>query len=364
MGDGEEYSGGEGADGVVVPGEGFEEKLLWLRDNAKSGGGYIIELNEDLEIYQTVLSFMHRIDITITMRGVGENRTIALLYMGNLFYVTAGVTLVLENNVTLAGYGENIYPLVYIEPGGAFTMNSGSAVTRNISSVTGAVYVDGGTFTMNGGAVRGNSGGNIRASAVTVAGGTFTMNGGTISGNAAPSGGTVTMLGGTFTMNGGAISGNAAKSGGAVMVGRGIFTMNGGTVSGNTASGNGGAVAVGAEGTFTMSGGVISGNKAKAYGGAVYVSNTGNFCMKGGAIRDNTAAYYGWGVFVSGTFTKSGGTISAGTAATTASAANSGLAVYAYSSSGVRKRRESAAGPEVNLSYSGMSGEYSGEWDF
>jgi len=43
---------------------------------------------------------------------------------------------------------------------------------------------------------------------------------------------------------------------------------------------------------------------------------------------------------------------------------NLGLAVYAYSNSGVRKRREATAGPEVALSYSGRNGEWSGEWDF
>jgi len=351
-----------GASAITVPGNGLEEKLAWLWTNARSGGSYIVEVNKDEAIYQTLLYFLNRINITITIRGVGANRTIELLYQGNLFYVFEGVTLVLEDNITLKGYGDNIYPLVYIAPGGVFRMNAGSSITRNISIVTGAVYLDGGTFTMNGGSIHANGGGAICGSAITVTGGIFTMNGGSISGNDASSGGTVTMIGGSFIMNGGVISGNIARCGGAVMVNRGTFTMNGGTISGNTSAINGGAVIIGVDGAFTMSGGRISDNTAKAYGGGVYISITGNFFMNGGILSGNMAAYYGWGVYASGTFTKTGGSIS-GYAGMSVSG-DLGRAVYAYSNSGVRKRRESTAGAEVNLSYSGRNGEWSGEWDF
>jgi hypothetical protein len=366
---------GEGvsADDIIVPGDGLNEKLSWLRANAQSGGGYIIEISRDESVYQILLYFLNRINTTITIRGVDANRTIELLYRGNLFYVFAGVTLILEENITLKGYGENIYPLIYVAPSGVFRMNRGSIITGNISGVTGAVYVDGGNFIMNGGAIRGNSGGSICGSAVTVAGGSFIMNGGTISGNSGAVsgsgvGGTVTMLGGSFVMNGGTIRDNTARGGGAVMVNRGTFAMNGGAIRGNTAAGNGGAVVIGVDGAFTMNGGTISGNSAGVYGGGVSVGVNGNFCMNGGTISNNTAAAYGWGVFVSGTFTKNGGTISgySGDAHNAVAVASSelGLAVYAYSNSGVRKRRETTAGPEVDLSYSGRDGEWSGEWDY
>ena len=358
------------ASGIVVPGSGLEEKLGWLYANARSGGGYIVEINQDESVYQTFLYFLNRINVTVTIQGIGTKRNITLLSRGNLFYVAGGVTLILANNITLKGYDDNIYPLVYIAPGGVFIMNTGSGITGNISGVTGGVYLDGGTFTMNGGAIFANSGGNICGSGVNVTAGTFTMNDGTISGNYAGSGGTVTLIGGNFIMNGGNISGNTARCGGAVMLNRGTFTMNGGTISGNTAAINGGAVTVGVEGAFTMRGGRISDNAAKAYGGAVYVGLTGDFHMNGGTIFGNTAAYYGWGVYVNGTFTKAGGTISGYTGG--AGSANNidmeksgdlGLAVYAYSNSGVRKRRETTAGPEANLFYSGRNGAYSGEWD-
>ena len=73
---------------------------------------------------------------------------------------------------------------VYIE-GGTFTMESGSAVTGgNVSANGGAVYVDSGTFTMNGGSV---AGGHAQyGGAVYVSGGSFTMeSGSSITGSSA-----------------------------------------------------------------------------------------------------------------------------------------------------------------------------------
>jgi hypothetical protein len=90
--------------------------------------------------------------------------------------------------------------------------------------------------------------------------------------------------GGTFTMNGGEISGNSpsAYSGGGVLMTNGTFTMNGGKISHNSSSNNGGGVcAIG--GTFTMNGGEISNNSCYGYGGGVYVSGA-TFTKSGGGI--------------------------------------------------------------------------------
>ena len=85
----------------------------------------------------------------------------------------------------------------------------------------GGVYVYGGTFTMSGGTISGNTGGN-GGGGVYVSSGTFTMNGGEISGN-------------TARMDvAPPISGNTAGEGGGVYVYGGTFIPNGGTVSGNT----------------------------------------------------------------------------------------------------------------------------------
>ena len=203
---------------------------------------------------------------------------------------------------------------------------TGGVITGG-NGLYGGVYADGGTFTMDGGTISGNTA--EYGGGVYVSGGTFTMNGGTIAGNVAEAGGGVYVSGGTFTMNGGTIAGNTAADGGGVCVAwSGTFTMTDGIISGNTAEYGGGVYVSGR--TFTMEGGAISGNTA-ADGGGVYVSG-GTFTMKDGAITNNIASNNnkrgGGGVFVGGTFTMEGGTIS-GNAATN----GSGGGVNVYNSS-------------------------------
>jgi len=345
---------------TVEYGSNLAEKLEWLSVFAQSNTNYIIEVNADESIRgQQSLSYSGKSNITVTLRGVGANRTLSFQYenYGSGFSVGSGVTLVLDNNITLrTERGRFSSRGVYVGGGGTLIMNDGSTIT-GVPLVSyayewgGGVYVGGaGTFTMNGGTIvicriAGDGGGVYVGS-----NGFFTMNGGTISGNTASSsdyirdvrGGGVYVGGGNFTMNGGEISGNTAQYGGGVYVGvtninytthSGTFTMNGGTISGNTAN-SGGGVYVGAyqdsvnfydndqNGTFTMNGGTISGNTANEGGGGVYVVvyrrydgtlYRGTFTMSNGEISGNTAQY-GGGVYVSGTFTMSGGEISGNTA--------------------------------------------------
>ena len=213
-----------------------------------------------------------------------------------LISVGNGATVKVGTNVTCTGG-------VMVQNGGSLTLTQGgridgSNLTSGIKNNSGgAVYVEGGTFTMEssstvtGGNITGNGG------AVYVDSGTFTMNGGTITGGQAQYGGGVYIdTDGTFTMNGNAvIEGNKAtqnnKGGGGVYVNNGTFTMSGGTIGGdnkNTAM-NGGGVYVDANGSFTMDGNaVISNNEVERNGGGVCVFGT--FTMKGSAaIRGNNA---------------------------------------------------------------------------
>lgn len=100
-------------------------------------------------------------------------------------------------------------------------------------------------------------------------GGTFTMTGGSIAGNTAAAGGGVYVdEGGTFTMAGGSINNNKATSGGGggVMVNLGTFTLSGGSITGNATNdetyGSGGGVCL--YGTFYLSGDSIIQNNTKA----------------------------------------------------------------------------------------------------
>jgi len=350
---------------IIAQGNNFADKLAWLQAFVQSNNSYILEIKADENIPSQKLEYTGRNNITITIKGIGANRVISCSSMGAMFIITSGVTLVLDNNITLRGGG------VVVESGGILNMNNGSTITGGNPGVK--VF---GTFNMNGGTISGNSAVEIRymgdpiyeGSGVAVYGGTFNMSGGTISNNYGNgvgvngdsnaggfyntsegvfnmSGGTISgnnnggvhvncrnnigaALKGTFFMNGGTISGN--KNGG-VFIGRdqyhgsakfimnkgtisnnngkgvfgdGNFTMNDGIISGNVANGNGGGVNVG---IFTMTGGTISGNTASGNGGGVSVIN---FIMTGGTISGNTASGNGGGVFVGNTtFTKTGGII-------------------------------------------------------
>jgi hypothetical protein len=383
---------GCGAGGKTVPGHNLAEKLAWLQTNVQSNSDYVLEVKADESIMFQTLSYKDRSNIIITLRGIGSNRTVNLSANGSMFDIRYGVTLVLDDNITLQGRSNNTKALISVDSGGTLKMNTGSTITNNNGR---GVYIGVGVFDMNGGTISGNNG-----SGVTIKAGTFTMNGGTISSNSGS--GVYVDDDGSFTMNDGDISGNNNSG---VIIGRGIFTMNSGTISGNKDDHKGGGVYVNDGGSFTMNGGTISGNTIDGdgfshYGGGVYVEQQGTFTMSGGTISGNTA-YNGGGVYVErGTFTMSGGTISRNTAAYKGGGvamergtsfilnngtitgynsnpndgnvvrskdgnvlSNSGHAVCIYNSykGTTINRKETTAGSKDNLSYN--NGKFSGAWD-
>jgi len=158
----------------------------------------------------------------------------------------------------------------------------------------------------------------------------------------------------TFIMNSGRISGNS--EGGVIMLSRpGHFIMNGGTISGNTNSLGGG---VWGSCDFTMNGGTISGNKAissdpdsSSGGGGVRINN-GNFIKTGGIIYGND------GSANANVAMRTNGTL----------LTNHGHAIHvSRNSNSPSKRKETTAGPDVNLSFiisaDGETAAYSGAWD-
>jgi fibronectin type 3 domain-containing protein len=331
--------------------------LAWIKTNAVNNTSYTIRLNEDVSFAPYVLdssAVNNKSGITIILKGNGAERKITLNANGSLFTVNTGVTLTLDDKVTLVGRSANTDSLVKVYPGGKLVMNDGAKISGNRRNYT----HDSSTY-----------GGGVRIEGV------FTMNGGVISGNTAWDGGGVYVTSSdTFTMNGGVISDNAATTGGGVYIHSGTFTMNGGEISGNTVSttsfvsSDGGGVYI-LSGTFTMNGGKISGNAASSTGsngGGVYIYN-GIFTMSGGEISGNaasSASSNGGGVSVSsiGTFTKSPGGIIYGSNASatlknTASSDSRGHAVYVsamYVSNA--KKRNTTAGVAVTLDSSTAEG--------
>ena len=140
--------------------------------------------------------------------------------------------------------------------GRRISVGSGASFTLCDCS-TGGVLTGGSDSARNGGGV------------YVAGGGTFTMTGGSIAGNTAAAGGGVYVdEGGTFTMAGGSINNNKATSGGGggVMVNLGTFTLSGGSTTGNATNdetyGSGGGVCL--YGTFYLSGDSIIQNNTKA----------------------------------------------------------------------------------------------------
>jgi len=172
---------------TLVPGDNVADKMAWLRAFAQTGGNYIIEVRANETISdEIILSSGGKSNITITLRGIGANRTLNTRYDG-MFTVGSGVTLVLDNNITLTG-GSSSH-MVNVD-GGALIMNNGTVITGAedlallFGKTGGGVKVKSGSFTMNGGTISGNKVGAVgKGGGVGLSGGTFTMNGGTISGN-------------------------------------------------------------------------------------------------------------------------------------------------------------------------------------
>ena len=290
---------------------------------------------------------------TLTVKGMRADASIKNT-SGRVFKITGG-SLTLGENITLTGTVTNDNGGAVYVNGGTFTMKNGSKIIGSSAQNGGGVYVNGGKFEMTGTAtLQGNKATTHGGGVHIFSDGTFTMNGGTIGGTAANTatyGGGVFVSGGKFNMNGGTISENTVtESGGGVFVQGGTFNMKGSAViQGNEATSTnshacGGGVYVNG-GEFTMSGeATIQGNNASttdtnraAGGGGVYV-NGGTFTLTGTAkIQGNTTTGTnsltkpsgGGGVFViaGGTFTMSGGTIG-GTEANSANEADLGGGVY------------------------------------
>jgi len=321
---------------VNVEGASLVEKLQWIQANAANNTEYRIHLNRNESIIPQTFSFPRARNVTVRIRGDGGERVISLPGSGTLFTVDAGVTLILDDGVTLQGRDRNNASLVVINGRGTLVMNDGVRIIGNSTN-------------SRGGGVRVNEHGN------------FTMNGGEIFGNTSPWGGGVNIdTSGGFTMSGGVIHGNTVSSGNGFSGGGGVyvegnFTMTGGEITNNVAALSrgigGGGVLVAGRGTFNMSGGEIYGNSTTLSGGGVGVflsgiGSTATFTMSGGEISGNTSRRGGGGVFAGALggmanvafFTKTSGSISGN------SAGGNGQAVLAG-----RNFRNSTAGPVVRL---------------
>ena len=124
-------------------------------------------------------------------------------------------------------------------------------------------------------------------------------------------GGAVYVSGGTFTMNNSSIiKCSANENGGAVYVtDKGTFNMNGGSIAECFATSSGGGVCMDNGSSFTMFGGKIDGCHSNFEGGGVYVAGENNLCTF--EMLDSTiigcSAENGGGICLYGKLTMKGG---------------------------------------------------------
>jgi hypothetical protein len=221
------------------------KSFAWIKANSAEQDKYLIVLNEDIEVTtgfgigagptgSATGEQQKHSNLTITLKGLGEVRTITKKNGGALFTVYGWSSfgdvphLILDENITLSGYDNNTAALVVVGNSvtnkGKLTMRDGSRITGNIGSIS-------------------NGGGGV----TVAAGGIFTMNGGSIDGN-----------------NNKRTSGTAA---GAVLVANNAeFKMIGGVIAKNSVSitSSIGAVVLGNTASFEKTGGIIYGAETAA----------------------------------------------------------------------------------------------------
>ena len=316
--------------GLKIPGDNLAEKLSWIKSNAMDGITYeiVLDNNDSLNgIVNTNSNSGNILDydgklVKIVLKS-GSQRTVSLSTNGHLFWVGAGVTLVLDSNIKLQGINNNNTSLVFLHSG-VLEMKNGTEITGNNGQYGGGVGAYGGIFIMSGGIIYNNTS-SENGGGVDINNGSFTMTDGIISGNTAKGhgGGGVVMNGGsTFIMTGGTISGNTSKDiGGGIVLWGSSLTMSGGTITNNNAPNDrGGGIQVGSGSTFIMEGSAkINNNSSKGSAGVCvqeewYDSNNkitipaGIFIMRGDSeISDNIATEYGGGgIGVGGKLTMQG----------------------------------------------------------
>ena len=225
--------------------------------------------------------------------------------------ITGESTVTLEDGAVIqniqrrdesAGAASATGAALLIETDAEAIMKDGSLI-QNVENEMSAVYIGqraNGTFTMEGGTIRGcqgnrGSAGREGASAVTVRSGTFTMgadaticNNKSIGTNTGTNivGGTVLIVQATAQINGTIRDNSAAKMGGGVIALEANSVTIGGTITNNTAPQGGGVYVRSC--TITLDGATITGNTATNAGGGVYLHNSATVQLTGEtSVTDN-----------------------------------------------------------------------------
>ena len=292
----------------------------------------------------------------------GTNGGLMRTFADGTLHIGGALTIRLSAPVTARMAGlMDIYGNVIMHDGTLEGLNVADSASSDLVTY-GAVVVNGGTFTMQGGRIIGGGAKNGAAvyvnnasaaaiiegdayiegtgsgdnSEIYINKGSATIRGNAyIKGNAAISGSAIFNSAGTLTVGGGTVCGGIAENGGAIYLDTSAkFTMTGGTVNGcnitndTTTVVKGGAVYTKATGAnaLTLTGGTINGGivaraanteqgitALNGLGGAIYIES-GTVTLAGTAVTGGTA-YQGGSIYMAdGTLNVSGSTVSGGNA--------------------------------------------------
>ncbi|MDR1249971.1 MAG: InlB B-repeat-containing protein [Treponema sp.] len=290
----------------IVEGASLGAKFSWLQTNAASNTRYIIEVNANESISPQTLSWNGKNNIHITIRGVEDVKTISLNANGSMFTISTGVTLVLENNITLQGVYGNNSSLIRVNIAGKFEMNGNTKITGNTNSSSsaagGGVNVTG-TFIMSD--YSSVSGNNATSSGSYPSGGGVYIN----------SGGIFILQGNAAISNNTTYSSSYAASGGAGVYNAGTFTIrDNAVISGNSSTAYNpappGHTGVWNPMTYCSGGGVYNDGAFRMAGGTIYgtnaVSEQKNSASSGASLASSESGSAQYGFFNDDSFTSRG----------------------------------------------------------
>jgi hypothetical protein len=154
---------------IAIDVTSLSETLSWLSSNAVNSTHYALSLTRDETISPKTLSYLGKTDITISLKGKGEERIVSLSGNGSLFTIAEGVTLILDDHITLKGHGSNTASLVQVNPDGNLILKDGAKISGNTAASSGGeVYVTDSTFTKQvGGIIYGSNATSALANTTT-----------------------------------------------------------------------------------------------------------------------------------------------------------------------------------------------------
>lgn len=238
-------------------------------------------------------------DDVITIGVSTVNLTSALPPLAN-----NGTLTITGSSVTVTRTGVAAFRIFEVSSGAHVTLDGLTITNGSDGSSGGGIYNSGGTLTLTGCTLSGNTASDVGGSGGGIFStlGVLSLTNTVLSGNSAHNaGGGIYLDGGTATITGSTFSNNVivdlGNGGGIASGGGAAVTVTATTFSGNTATANGGALVSGGGSSLTLSNSTISGNSAPVAGG---ILSGGPLTITDSTITGNNSTIGGGGLHILG----------------------------------------------------------------